>query len=239
MVSESNLIISGLTSTGKTTHALILAGQFALRYVSASRFYLYRCGKRPYQDDDFWVSDEAFSMRDIDNYKLADQDVIEIESRRNATVFDAIAMPWIHKRPALCIWLESSIESRVMKAQVSHRGQVSGNGKYDSAELRKRIIDKDELNRQRIKDIFDVDIYSDRRPFQLLIDISSLISAPTWEAALVSIEKTHGVIEAAVRYYLTRDKNNIPDLRQKIKALRADGASITARDNSLFFDAVA
>jgi cytidylate kinase len=51
-----NIIISGLTAAGKTTHALLIARRLGYDYVSASSLMLRALDVEPDQSNTLWVS---------------------------------------------------------------------------------------------------------------------------------------------------------------------------------------
>src|SRR5438046_1835865 len=118
----TNICISGLTASGKTTHAHLLAGEFGLTYVSGSQIQLNFLGVSPIQSKDFWITHDAKALWDADQFRRIDSELLGIERRATGCIFDTSTMPWRHQQPAFCIWLESSLPSRVTKSIVSHRG---------------------------------------------------------------------------------------------------------------------
>ena len=110
-------------------------------------------------------------------------------------------MPWRHKKHALCIWLESDIESRIIKSIVSHHSY--GTFSYDS--YKERILEKDTATIDLYKKLYNIDIGKNLSCLDLILDISTLIKEPTLKASLYSIATTHTIIRAAVGWYLTND----------------------------------
>ncbi len=195
---HGNVCIAGLTAAGKTTHSHLLAGEFGLTYVSASQIELNFLGLSPIQAKDFWITEEAKLLCTTDSFQRIDSELLRIESLSEGCIFDSRAMPWRHQSPALCIWLESSLESRVIKSMVSHRGT----GQFDASEYEQLIRTKDSDTARPYDQLFGLDIASDLSPFDLVLDISSLIEEPTLNASLRSIALTR-VIRPAVAWYLT------------------------------------
>jgi cytidylate kinase len=120
---NGNICISGLTASGKTTHSHLLAGEFGLTYVSGSQIQLNFLGLSPIQSKDFWISDAAKSLWDESQFRKIDSELLRLETITAGHIFDTSTMPWRHKQPALCIWLESNISSRITKSIISHRGR--------------------------------------------------------------------------------------------------------------------
>lgn len=196
---HESVCISGLTASGKTTHSHLLAGEFGLTYVSGSQIQLNFMGVSPIQTKDFWITPEAKAFWDGDQFNRIDDELLRLESIGKGYIFDTSTMPWRHKHPALCIWLESSLESRVTKSIISHRG----NSQYATDEYPDRIREKDRATIELYKALYSIDIGTDLSCFDLILDISELIQEPTLNASLSSIEVAHTIIRPAVGWYLT------------------------------------
>jgi CMP/dCMP kinase len=196
----SNIIVSGLTAAGKTTHSRIIAERFGLRYIGGSDIALHRAGiKATDIPPDFWITSEGVSLlHDVGDE--IDGVLLDLEQDEIATVFDCFYMPWLHRRDALCVWIESSLESRLVKATVSHRGL----GRFHGRELEKRIIRKDDDAREMLKRISGADMYKDRSPFHHVFDLSSLIISPTQEASAHSIAAADAMLSPIIYTYLTQ-----------------------------------
>jgi cytidylate kinase len=200
---RGSVCISGLTAAGKTTHSHLLAGEFGLTYVSGSQIQLNFMGVSPIQSKDFWITEEAKAFWDKKQFERIDAELIRLESVAEGYIFDTSTMPWRHRRPALCIWLESTLESRTVKSIVSHRGR----GRFAIENYRERIIEKDLATVALYKELYNIDIGTDLSCFDLILDISTLITEPTLQASLRSITVAHSIIRPAVGWYLTREKD--------------------------------
>ena len=89
-----------------------------------------------------------------------------------------------------------------MKAIVSHQGQNN----LTPVEVKKKISLKDRMARQEILAHYGVDIFRDRSPFNLIIDVSGFITAPTEAAARLGIQQVGDIISSAVGWYIYRDR---------------------------------
>ncbi len=197
---RGNVCISGLTAAGKTTHSHLLAGEFGLTYVSGSQIQLNFLGVSPIQAKDFWITKEASKLWDAEQFKRIDSELLKIESINTGCIFDTSTMPWRHQRAALCIWLESSLESRVLKSIVSHHG----NSHYSLKEYPQKIGSKDKATIDLYRSLYNIEIGTDLTPFHLILDLSQLIHAPTLDGSLRSIAIAHKVIRLAVAWYVTQ-----------------------------------
>lgn len=211
---NGSVCISGLTASGKTTHSHLLAGEFGLTYVSGSQIQLNFMGVSPIQSKDFWITEEAKLFWEGNQFERIDSELLRLESISEGYIFDTSTMPWRHKKPALCIWLESSLESRVIKSIVSHRGR----GRFNLDEYSDRITEKDRATISLYKDLYNMDIGTDFSCFDLILDISSLITEPSLKASLNSIAIAHKIIHPAVGWYLTKSDDFRFQLDTAIKA---------------------
>jgi CMP/dCMP kinase len=198
---KGNVCISGLTAAGKTTHSHLLAGEFGLTHVSGSQIQFSLMGLSPVQPKDFWISSEARGLWARDQFQRIDAELLRLESLGAGYIFDTSTMPWRHRRPALCIWLESNIESRVIKSIVSHRGT----SRYTPEEYFEKIAEKDKATVDLYRDLYGIEIGKDLSCFDIILDLSSLIEIPTLQASLRSIEVVHTFLRPAVGRYLTGD----------------------------------
>ncbi len=196
---HGNVCISGLTAAGKTTHSHLLAGEFGMTYVSGSQIQLNFMGVSPIQSRDFWVTEEAKKFWDADQFKKIDAELLRLECGRHGVIFDTSTMPWRHRRPALCIWLESTMESRVLKSIVSHHGR----GRIAISEYNGLIAEKDDATITLYEKLYKIKIGTSLDCFDLILDISNLITEPTLTSSENSIQITHSIIRNAVGWYLT------------------------------------
>jgi cytidylate kinase len=205
---HGNICISGLTASGKTTHAHLLAGEFGLTYVSGSQIQLNFMGVSPIQTKDFWITVEAKKLWNEKQFSEIDSELLRLEEINAGYIFDTSTMPWRHKKPSLCIWLESDLDSRVLKSIVSHRGR----SQFADEEYHEKIKEKDKSTIELYKKLYDINIGTDLSCFDLILDISSFISEPTLISSLKSIEKVHKIVRAASGFYLT----NLPNFKSEL-----------------------
>ena len=192
----ANIVISGLTSAGKTTHARVLARRFNLRYVSASELLLVEAGYEPRELlQDFWITDESQTLRRLGS--IEDR-LLALERDDVPTIFDSFFFAWIHERPSLKLWLESDVRSRTYKAIVSHIQLPT----FNSDELADRIAAKDADAARRLHELTGADLFADRSPFQEVVDLSALIDQPTLEASKTSIKRADELISPIVSRFL-------------------------------------
>ena len=196
-----NVIISGLTAAGKTTHCKLLSKEYGLQYISASQIMLEMAGLSTQQSLDFWVMTEGIQLPESVLWQKVDEELSRIEAYGDNIVFDCRSLPWLRTRECMVIWLESSLPSRVMKALVSYKGESN----LTPIEVEERIRVKDQLDCGQMLQKYSVDMFQDRTPFNLIVDISSFIIAPTDAASRISVTRAHEIISSAVGWYLYED----------------------------------
>src|ERR1035438_9857319 len=85
---SSNVCISGLTASGKTTHSHLLAGELGLTYVSGSQIQLNFMGVSPIQPKDFWITNEAKRFRNAKEFSRIDAELLRLEGQAKGYIFD-------------------------------------------------------------------------------------------------------------------------------------------------------
>lgn len=173
------LVISGLTAAGKTTLARKLADQFTLDYVSASTILRQTLG----DTSGHWTPALDLRRNDLSLERKVDHLVQEAFRQSEHAVFDCWGLPWIAgdvTGPAVFIWIGSDPESRFRKCFVSYleRGTPKT---YD--ECRDIVIAKDAKSHEIFMANWGFDIYTDRSPFNIVLDASSLIPRADLETA--------------------------------------------------------
>lgn len=207
-----NIIISGLTAAGKTTHCKLLADKFKLRNISAASILAKESGidasiLNP-TDSSFWISSTANSLnskrkQDITLDLSVDATLKDLADKLENAVFDTLGLPWISSALAIRIWLESSFESRLYKALVSHQENKDISEEY----LCNLIKNKDDRDRNYFLSIYNFDINSfDKNIFNLVVDISTFIQEPTSASSEESIKLTDDILTSFIGWYLTNSE---------------------------------
>jgi hypothetical protein len=154
------------------------------------------------QRPDFWVTEEGLGLGQKVTWSQVDAEIQRVEEQCRQTVFDCLSLPWLCRQKSLVIWLESSLSSRVMKAIVSHQDQND----LTPAEVAKKISLKDWTARAEILKQYGLDIFRNRTPFNLIIDVSGFITEPTPGSAQLGIKQVDDILSSAVGWYLYRDR---------------------------------
>lgn len=181
------LVISGLTAAGKTTLARKLADQLTLDYVSASTIL-----RRTFGDTSgHWTPTLDLRRNDLSIERKVDHLVQEVFRQSEHAVFDCWGLPWFTDDvtgPTVFIWIESDQESRFRKCFVSY---LERSDPKSLRECRDIVIAKDTKSREIFMENWDFDIYTDRSPFNLVLDASSLIPHADLETAQQGARALH------------------------------------------------
>lgn len=180
-------------------------------------------GKFPFQARNFWVAKPGRDLWEGVGLDQIDKEIREVENQTNDVVFDTVGLPWFHTRNILSIWLESSLESRVKKAIVSHRGKTG----MTPDQLRTLIRSKDLTLASYFKTAYGFDVVRDREVFDVILEVSTCIHEATLEASWCSISQVQQVIDPILGWYLTRQdqfRDRFKDISSNatnVKVLRA------------------
>ena len=209
------IVVSGLTACGKTTHCHLLAKDLNYRYIHGSSL-LNNLVEAPTRRADFWLTDESFDLDrtrinnpEID-FQLDDLLKKTMESSDDNIVFDVWTLPWLSNIDSLNIWLESSLESRIVKSMIS----ITGKSSFSFEDVAKRLPIRDQNTRNFYLQYYHFDIFSDRSPFDFVIDITGFVSDFDVDAT-ENINKVHEILLALVDWHQNQ-RSIQPKLQQFI-----------------------
>lgn len=205
-----NVVISGLTAAGKTTHTKLLADALGYRYVSASAVMAQLTGHEDDTGDSNWWSRHASELSALREDGALDRrlDAImcELASERGGQVFDGWALPWTSSQPMVRIWLSSSLEARAMKYKVYRLPESVPIGT-----CREYASSKDDESRRLFSALYGFDLFEDHDVFDAVLDSTRLIDAPTRAAADAGIARLAPVLEDLGRWLLARGSSSAHD----------------------------
>jgi cytidylate kinase len=197
-----NIAFAGLTAAGKTTHARLLAEDLGYDYVSATEIFLELASLDALKGtDEVWFNhfDAIEQLREGDHLDDAlDHQLLTLCEARNRTVFDTWALAWISPVPVVRVWLGSDELSRRWKCYVSQLGKPGATMNKCEALIRK----KDEGARTRFLRKHGFDLCVDHADFEVILDNTEYIDAPTREASDRGIAGFHPLLRKAVRHAL-------------------------------------
>lgn len=195
-----NIVISGYTAAGKTTHTRLLAQALGYDLVWAAGLLLERLGFDLDREDEsqLWFHRYADigEMRDGTDVD-ARIDAIMVSRVRDGdqTVFDARYLPWAaESAPLLRVWLGSDQPSRARKCHVS-----LGDGAPSVLECAAHMDAKDAYDVARIAECFGAVFGPNEDVFDVVLDNSCFIPHATAACAKRGIADFSRYLLAAVR----------------------------------------
>jgi cytidylate kinase len=193
---DTNIVISGLTAAGKTTHARRLAKQLGYDYVSASQYLAEAAGIAVEGPGHWWMSkgdQVAAARRRARIDEKVDRMLTTLARDGKQTIFDAWALPWISDAPMVCIWLQSDFPSRCRKCLISHLNEG-----ISYTDCTTTIEEKDAESRQIFQALHGFDLFLDHEDFDIILDLSELIPQPTRACSESSIARAHRYLSVAI-----------------------------------------
>lgn len=214
-----NIVFSGMTAAGKTTHAKLLARQLGFEYVAAIDVILALLGinKDP---EGIWTREPRLfdAFNDPSLNRAVDAQLVELSKTRGGVVFDAWALPWLSDAPMMKIWVESDVASRRRKVLVS---QLRSGIAADSSILER----KDLASRDNFLNTYGFDILNDRTPFDAILDNTELIPTATIAASDLGISRFAPVVRDACVAWQSADHRSARQCefahRSHVRFLRA------------------
>lgn len=191
-----NVVISGYTAAGKTTHARLLAEAMGLEFLSAAELLLERLGfdLTVQSESEIWFRHNAVIDRRRRTEGAVDADLdeylVDRATRDDGVMFDARFLPWLTGAPMLRVWLDSDLPSRASKCRVSVDAP-------DIAECAVVIQEKDTLDVRRFADRGRV-FGPEPGLFDIVLDNSAFITESTRACAARGVEAFHPYVMAAV-----------------------------------------
>lgn len=180
-----NFVVTGLSASGKSYQAKLLANRLNYKYINASQILLniiYKGRVLPLSERGiFWFnkSDVDYINKIRDEQQLdviVDKQLTEIAKNNDKVVFDSRTLPWLYKGKELIkIFLDSSAEDRYMicyQSRAKHR--------YTIEEIRINLDQKDIADIERFKRIYNINI-NDKTVFDLIINNGKLKPSETSE----------------------------------------------------------
>lgn len=196
-LTRRNILISGLTAAGKTTHARLLAAHLGYEYVSASR----RLSQLSGVTGPAWsptVDRQRAHNAHLD--KRVDEELVRLDADRSGLVIDSWALPWLTTTKSLRLWLASDLPSRIRKADVSYQLRQQPTPTSTVADI---VTTKDEFSREQFWNLYKIDL-GNLSDFHIILDNSTTIPEATPASAQAGIAQFQPIVETAVATALNR-----------------------------------
>lgn len=179
------IIISGMSASGKTTLAKIIADRFALKYYGGGEALKEIAIENGFNavGDDWWDTSEGldFLKQRENNFefdKKIDKKLIELAKTGNV-VISSYVLPWIYDG-GLNFWINASTKTRADRMSVRDNTSVS-----DSVKV---VKIRDECNISLYKQLYDIDLNSDFSVFDYKLSTDNLSKEEIFEIAATIIK---------------------------------------------------
>jgi cytidylate kinase len=166
-----NILVGGLTGSGKTTLSKLLSKDLGLSFVSGSEIRAqFASGKVPAEARKYWLfSAEAAEMdrlrlNDSRVDLLMDAHLRDLVITKSKQIFDVWFLPWLVAENSLKVWLDCPLGVRARRIQ-----EALGLGPVESDLVYHKTSEKDERAQQFAQRTYGVDIFTDRSPFDVII----------------------------------------------------------------------
>ncbi|MDO8647665.1 MAG: AAA family ATPase [Candidatus Diapherotrites archaeon] len=165
-----NLIIGGMSGSGKSTQVKLLAQKFKMKPIFTSKLFR-ELQKQDLQTNGFWEKQGGtkFLQQRLNNLsadKAFDKKLLEISAKGNF-VMDSWTMPWLMDKDSMvAVWLEASPETRAKR--------VAKRNKQTQEEVLKAIKEKEELSKRIYYQAYGIKFGEDLKPFSIVLNTDNL-----------------------------------------------------------------
>ena len=190
-----NIIIAGLTGAGKTTHSTYLCNQLGFNLVCGSKIrsdFINKINTR--SDKNYWLySEEAINedFKRLHQSSVVDERtnslLTELVKKNQNQVFDVWFLPWHdNQSKSLKIWLDCPLNVRVQRIARELKTQ-----KENINVLLNNINEKDVRSQLYGIKEFGVDIFKDRKPFQVILTFTEEVEFKYINLILLTIVENY------------------------------------------------
>jgi CMP/dCMP kinase len=170
-----SVIISGMSSVGKTTAADAIAKKYQLKHVAGGDMLKQIALERGYKPSgsDWWDNSEG--MKFLSERKLDPEFDKKVDAklaeciRKGNVVITSYPMPWLAKDDGLKLWFEASQKKRAER--------LAGRDSISKSLALEIIRKRDRQNKRIYKKLYGIRFGDDLTPFHFIIDTNKL-SAP-------------------------------------------------------------
>jgi CMP/dCMP kinase len=176
-----SVIISGMSSVGKTTAAEEIASKFHLRHVAGGDMLKQMAIDRGYKPSgpDWWDTLEGMKFlsernTDLEFDKEVDRRLAQY-IRKGNVVITSYPMPWLAQDDGLKLWFEATPENRAAR--------LAGRDSIEKTEALQIIKKRDLQNKRIYKKLYGIRFGDDLAPFHYVIDTNKMSASEVAEAA--------------------------------------------------------
>jgi CMP/dCMP kinase len=176
-----SVIISGMSSVGKTTAADVIAEKYHLRHVAGGDMLKELALERGYRPSgsDWWDTPDGMKFlserkSDPEFDKKVDRKLTEC-IRKGDVVITSYPMPWLAKNDGLKLWFEANQKNRA--------NRLAGRDSIAKSLALKIIRIRDRENKKIYKELYGIEFGDDLSPFNFVIDTNRLSATEVADAA--------------------------------------------------------
>jgi len=176
-----SIIISGMSSVGKTTAADLIGKKFHLRHVAGGDMLKQIAYERGYTPagSDWWDTPEGMKFlserkKDPEFDKKVDRKLIECVQEGNVVV-TSYSLPWLVKEDGLKLWFQASQKTRA--------GRLAGRDSISKTQALNIIKKRDEQNKRIYKKLYGIRFGEDLTPFNFVLDTNKLTASEVADTA--------------------------------------------------------
>ncbi len=181
MRKKISVIISGMSSVGKTTAADAIAKKYRLKHIAGGDLLKQMAIERGYSPSgsDWWDTQEGMKFlsernQDPEFDKEVDHRLAQY-IRKGNVVITSYSMPWLAKDDGLKVWFEASQKNRAVR--------LAGRDSIDESRARDIIKQRDRQNKRIYKKLYGIRFGEDLSPFHYVIDTNDLSAREVAQAA--------------------------------------------------------
>jgi cytidylate kinase len=203
VLTPRHICVHGLTAAGKTTHAVLLAQQLQIDYVSASQLMFAEMGYVDPGDHDTWIVRSA-QVAEWRESGTVDRNVnirlLQRVENPEPAIFDSWALPYMAAESPLIrsnvffLHLESDLNSRAVRCLVSQGARPAGS----VSEAARLIKGKDSSSRDQFQRLFGDKALgskeSPRAPSKARLDVSDFVFGSSPRQVCRGIRAAHDEI---------------------------------------------
>jgi CMP/dCMP kinase len=176
-----SVIISGMSSVGKTTAADVIAKKYHLKHVAGGDMLKQMATERGHKPSgaDWWDTPEG--MKFLAERKLDPEFDRDVDRRlgeyikKGNVVITSYPMPWLAKDDGFKLWFEANQKNRAER--LAARDSIS---KPEALEIIKK---RDGQNKRIYKELYGIRFGEDLTPFHFVIDTNKMSAREVADAA--------------------------------------------------------
>jgi cytidylate kinase len=178
----------GLTSSGKSFQAELIANKLNLKHICGSSLLLEKLNQDDSSKEHWWFTEKGVHIDAQRDKSKIDEDIdntlLGIAEKQDNFIMESWTVPFLYQgNDAIKIYLNPPAESRIKMALASKEDKS-----LKDTEILKGINNKDLTSMKRFKELYDIDIFS-TNGFDIIMDNSLLKPSQTHEILISFINQ--------------------------------------------------